>query len=88
MIISSVLFFTFALILISLWLETLRKIGFKSTVFKKHQSNFILVFIATYTYLNMFNFIRGGSAFIIGMVIPICFLLVLLKKNDNNKIGV
>lgn len=58
---------------------------FLNTVFKEHQNNAILVFISIYTYLYMFNFIRGGSAFIIGMIIPIVFMMFIIRKRKMNQ---
>lgn len=53
---------------------------FLNNVFKQHKNNAILVFVSICTYLYMFNCIRGGSAFIIGMIIPVLFLILITKR--------
>lgn len=55
------------------------------TVLLEYQNNVVFIFVAVYIYINMFAFVRSGSAFIIGIIIPLIFMLFILKRKFVQK---
>lgn len=47
-------------------------------LFHKYNNNAIIVFIYFYFYIYMFNFVRGGSSFLVNMLIPLFFLALII----------
>ncbi|WP_323595676.1 O-antigen polymerase [Aliarcobacter butzleri] len=54
---------------------------FIDELFKENINNPLIVFIFVYSYINMFNFVRSGSAFLITILIPILFCILIVKKD-------
>ena len=49
---------------------------------KNNQHNIMLYLILLYAYLYMFDFIRGGTAFIMNIVIMFGFFSLIIKKGN------
>lgn len=59
---------------------------FIDELFKNNNSNILINFIFIYSYVNMFNFVRSGSAFIIYLIIPIILLMFLSNRSSKKRI--
>ncbi|MCT7460921.1 oligosaccharide repeat unit polymerase [Aliarcobacter cryaerophilus] len=58
---------------------------FLDLVFIYYKDNLILVFLFLYIYIYMFGFIRGGSSFLTGLLIPLVYLLLIIKYEKIKK---
>lgn len=82
------IFYTFGILFGVIAMYYLGKLfRFIDELFKNNNSNVLINFIFIYSYVNMYNFVRSGSAFLIQILIPLVFLLVLLrnKKRATNE---
>lgn len=46
------------------------------------KDNHIFLFISIYVYFDIFNFVRSGMTFLFGLIIPLLFLLLVLRTKD------
>lgn len=44
-----------------------------------YKQNIFFLFLGFYTYVMMFNFIRGGSSFLIGLIVPLIYLMFIVN---------
>lgn len=82
------IFYTFGILFGVIAMYYLGKLfRFIDELFKNNNNNVLINFIFIYSYVNMYNFVRSGSAFLIQILIPLVFLLVLLrnKKRATNE---
>lgn len=56
---------------------------FLDLVFIYYKDNLILVFLSLYIYIYMFGFIRGGSSFLLGLIVPLLYLLLVVRFKNK-----
>lgn len=52
-------------------------------LFDNNQNNIIIVTLYFYVYLYMFDFVRGGSAFLVSLCVPLIILIVITRRIKN-----
>ncbi|MFX4210341.1 O-antigen polymerase [Aliarcobacter butzleri] len=81
------IFYTFGILFGVIAMYYLGKLfRFIDELFKNNNNNVLINFIFIYSYVNMYNFVRSGSAFIIYLIIPIILLMFLSNRSSKKRI--